>query len=146
MKNQVTNPEEQKMVTIYTTTEFGMGIAKWTGKLVDFGRMKYAQYDSAPFFTFVPKRKRSAFRFVKASHTYVLILEGVNHPEPADFYGEAKKSEDGLVTIKESRYTAFDDRYKNEFDSKIENYIKSQNVIMDIRDTVNTNIINKYKL
>lgn len=73
------------------------------------------------------------------------ILKGINHPAPADPFGEPTVNvyDAGVVTSKATRYSCFDDNYKTEFDAKITDYLKNQTVLMDIRHTVQTQIVNK---
>ena len=46
-------------ITVYTTSEFFGSVQKYEGTLIDQGRMQYAQYDQAPFVSFIPKKKRT---------------------------------------------------------------------------------------
>ena len=135
--------KNQNLVTIYVSGAFG--VQKYQGSLVDFGTRKYAQYDSAAYYSYIPKGKRKPLGCIQGYHPYIVILEGVNHPAPADPFNAPVISnyDCGDVTCKKTRYGSFDDRYLTEFDSKIEEYLKNQNVLMDIRHTVNTNILNK---
>lgn len=135
--------KNQELVTMYYGGSFG--VQKLECKLIDFGTKPYAQYKDAAFVRYVPKGKRKPCGFVMGYHPFILILEGVNHPNPDDAFGPAKITvyESGEVITKQTRYSSFDERYNTEFDSKIESYLKDQKVIMDIRHTVNTNIVNK---
>ena len=143
MQNKPTMKTATKeLVTVYTSSSFG--ISKFEGKLVDFGTTKYAQYNAAPFIKYVPKGKRNVRGFVKTYQPYIIIIKGVNHPEPADAFTAPKTTvyEMGVVTSRMSRYSSFDERYKTEFDAKISEYLQSQTVLMDVRHTVSTCIIN----
>jgi hypothetical protein len=132
--------KNSELVTVYYSAMFG--VQKLEGKIVDFGTKEYAQYKAAAFVKIIPKGKRNPIGFLDGAYPYYIILKGVNHPAPADAFTPKKETAEGLVTSM-SRFTSFDERYKTEFDAKITNYIKDQTVLMDIRHTVKTQIINK---
>lgn len=133
--------KNQQLVTIYSAGVFGVN--KSVGKVIDFGTRKCAQYSAAAFINFVPKGKRSPRAFVVGYKPYFLIIDGENHPEPDDIFGEAKISEDGLLITRITKYSSYDDERLTDFDQKIGEYLKDKVVLMDIRHTVQTNIINK---
>ncbi len=126
----------KEKITVYTTSEFMGNVQKYEGTLIDQGKMKYAQYDNAPFVSFIPKGKRNGCRIVKGYNPYILILKGWNHPEPDGMYGEARQG-DG-VTIRESRYASFDDGYKIDFNNVIDKYLADNPglLIADYRESV----------
>jgi len=135
--------KNQRKVTIYTTSDFMGSIVKREGTLIDFGVQKYAQFDRCPFVRYTPKGKRNPAGFCKTFQPYLLIIDGWNHPNPDDFFNDGVTNADG-VTIKESRYISFDERYKTDFDLKIRDYLLNQQnklIILDYRYTVNTQII-----
>jgi hypothetical protein len=127
-------------ITIYQTAGF-MGVQKYEGKLVDFGTKKYAQYDNAPFISYIPKGKRKAIGFIKTYQPYIVVIEGHNHLDTLDAF-KAPVITPGLI-VKQSKYLSFDERYKTDFDGLLTEYIKDKKIIMDVRHTVNTNLINK---
>ena len=127
-------------VTIYVTSEFMGSVIKREGTLIDCGLQKYAQFDRAPFVKYIPKGKRNATGFVKTSFPYLLIIEGWNQPEPADFLTPGITDANG-TTIKISRYMSFDERYKTDFDFMILPHLAKSNVILDVRHTVGTELI-----
>lgn len=132
-----------KKVTIYTTSDFMGSIVKCEGTLISCGIQKYAQFDRCPFVKYVPKGKRNPAGFCKTFQPYLLIIDGWNHPNPDDLFNEGVTNADG-VTIKESRYMSFDERYKTDFDLKIRDYLLLQQtklIILDYRHTVGTEII-----
>ncbi len=123
-----------KKVTIYLTSSWvGMGVRKCEARLVDHGRRKYAQYSSAPFVHFIPKRKRKVRQYVEGYKPYALILAGWGHPDPASAF--VPVSNDGKVEVSQSRYTLFDDRWDTDFDAKIDAYVaeRSVEVVADYR-------------
>lgn len=133
------NMKPENLFTVYTNGVFG--VSKQEVKLLDFGTKKYAQYNNAVFVHFIKKGKRKPEGFVKGYKPYMLILEGINHPEPADAFGPVQVK--GDLETKMTRFSSFDDRYLTEFDEKISEYIKDKNILMDVRFTVNTNLIKK---
>lgn len=135
--------KNQELVTMYYGGSFG--VQKCECKLIDFGTKPYAQYKDAAYVKYVPKGKRKPCGFVLTSYPFLIIIEGVNHPNPADSFGPSKTThyDSGSVVTKETRFSSFDERYKTEFDSNFEEYLKDKTVIMDVRHTVRTNIINK---
>ncbi len=109
-------------VTIYLTSSWlGMGVRKYEARLVDHGRRKYAQYQSAPFVHFIPKRKRKVRQYVEGYKPYALILAGWGHPSPDDPFVPVRS--DDKVEVSQSRYTLFDERWDTDFDSKIDAYV-----------------------
>lgn len=131
--------KNNELFTIYTSGAFG--VQKIEGKILDFGTKPYAQYKEAVFVHYIPKGKRKPTGFVVGYRPYVVILEGIGHPEPDDAFGPSK--DDGVLITKQTRYSSFDERYSTEFDQKIEKYLSDKKPLLDIRHTVNTNVINK---
>ncbi len=130
--------------TIYTTSEFFGSVVKHEGTIIDFGVKPYAQYDTAPYFKFVPKGKRKPRGLIKGDYSpYLVILKGYNHPDPASMYDDPRYSEN--LVVRESRYTSFDERYKTDFDTVLNKYLELNPglILMDYRGTQNTKIINK---
>ena len=132
-----------KKVTIYSTSEFMGNVTSTEATLVEYGRANYAQYNATPFVVFTPKRKRKKYAKYGKSYTYLLVIEGWNHPAPDDMFGAPKECADGEATIRESKYLSFDDGYKTDFDAKIKDYLKSQTIFIDARETAGTNTINQ---
>lgn len=131
-------------VTIYRSTEMFGSIVKNEGKILDYGTRKYAQYENAAFVEYIPKRKRNGFRFIKGYDPYFLVIKGHGHPDTPSMFGEPFVDANG-TTIKQSSYSSFDERYKQDFDKIIDTYLEDKQdlILMDIRNTKNTNIINK---
>lgn len=126
------------LVTIYHSGMFG--VQKIEGTLIECGTKPYAQYKSAPFVKFVPKGKRKPAGFVQGYNPYIVIVEGHGHISPDDAYTSPVDTGTGL-TVRQSRYSCFDERYKTEFDKRLTDYIKDKKVLMDIRHTVSTNLV-----
>ena len=100
-------------VTIYTTSEFFGSVVKYEGTLIEHGTQKYAQYENAPFVTFIPKGKRKAIKFIKGYNPYLIIYRDWECPEPGGMFGESYVK--GDVIISRSKYASFDDQYKTDF-------------------------------
>jgi len=133
---------EKIKITIYSTSDFMGNVTKIEGTFNDMGQKDYAQYNAAPFITFTPRGKRTAYIKRATYNPYLLVIEGWGHPQPADFLNEGTTDANG-TTVRESRYRSFDDGYKTDFDSIINPYLSGKDVIMDIRQTVGTNIMNQ---
>lgn len=125
--------KEKVKITVYTVSEFFGSVQRFEGYLVEHGKKKYAQYDQVPFVIFVPKGKRKAIQILKAYKPYLLILKGWNNPTPEDMFNESIKKEG--VTIKQSKYLSFDDRYKTDFDKIINEH--QEKFIADYRTNIN---------
>jgi len=110
----------REKITVYYSTEFMGSIAKVEGYLIEHGRRKYAQYDDAPFVKFTPRKKRKPICILKGYKPYLLILKGWDNVDTQGLYSEGRT--EGNVTIREGRYASFDDRFKTDFDAKINNY------------------------
>ncbi len=132
---------ENKLITIYSTSEFMGNVTKTEAKLIECGIRKYAQYDKAPFVAFIPKGKRKGFQYIKGYQPYLLVIEGHNHPDPDSMFKAPIVTD--TVTVRESKYLSFDDRYKTDFDSNIDAYLEDKKdiVLMDCRHTKNTLIV-----
>jgi hypothetical protein len=132
---------EKQKITVYVTGEFMGNVQKYEGYLIDQGKMKYAQYDNAPFVSFTPKGKKNGVRIVKGYNPYILILKGWNHPEPQSMYGEPSTRENG-VTVRASRYQSFDEGYKRDFNNMIDPYIlKNQDILLaDYREAIKAEV------
>jgi hypothetical protein len=128
MKNQ--------MVTILTRSDFGIGVNKFEGSLIALGTKEFAQYNNAPFVSFVPKRKRKGVRILKTYKPYLVVLDGL-HPDLYPESGMVVTKEDDTVKISESKYLCFDERYDSDFDKILDAYltIYKPNVLMDARST-----------
>jgi hypothetical protein len=114
-----------KQVTIYRISEFLGNVIKTEARLHEAGRMKYAQYDRAPFAVFTPKRKRRKLRHVSSGYApFLLIVEGWNAPEPGDMFGERVRSETGCV-VSQTRHSSFSDAWQAEFNTMIDPLIES---------------------
>ncbi len=129
-----------KKITIYSTNSIFGNILKTEGTLVEIGRENYAQYHQAPFVKFIPKRKRTAYIARATYKPYLLVLEGHGHPDPDDMMMPADTFGTGVTTSK-SRYRSFDERYETDFDAKIQDYLKTQNVLLDIRHSAGKEVM-----
>jgi len=98
--------------TIYLMSDLMGDIIKREVKLLDYGFMKYAQYDKAVFVEYIPKGKRLKQRYVRGFKPFLLILEGWDNPNTPESTITTVK--DGY-TIEESKYSGFDDRYLIDF-------------------------------
>jgi len=132
---------KKDQVTIYRSGEMFGSIFKTEGTLIECGLQKYAQYDAAPFVKFIPKGKRTGRGFVQGYKPYVVILKGVNHPEPQGMFKTIRETDE--VTVRQSIYSSFDDRWKTDFDEVLNAYLEKNPdcVIMDVRHTQDTNVI-----
>lgn len=129
-------------ITIFYSTEFFGSVSKIEARLIDHGRIAYAQYKNAPYVDFIPKGKRKASRYLKAYKPYLLILEGHSLGiEPGDMFGDGEKR-DG-VTVKKSKYQAFDDRHLTDFDAIVDPLIDSGRVKV-IADYRNVKVDHKF--
>jgi len=115
-----------KPVTVYFMGEFGMGLIKVEGKLKALDTKKYAQYNNAPFIDLVPSKKRKTRRFMQTYDPYMVVLEGIGHPDPNDNMEEL--SNDGDLIVSQSRHLSFSSEWKSEGDTLLDNYINGNDV------------------
>lgn len=108
---------DKQKITVYITSEMFGSVVKYEGYLIEHGKRKYAQYDDAPYVKFIPKGKRKVCTIQKSYKPYLLILEGWENPEPEGMYGKREIKDN--VIIRESVYSSFDDRYKEDFNNII---------------------------
>lgn len=127
-----------KLVTIYTKSEFFGNIIKREGKLLDMGVQKYAQYNKAPFVKYTPKGKgkRKPIGFVQTYNPYLIVLEGYGHPEPQSMFYKSKTTQSNLI-VSESKYSSFDKRYSTDFDNILDTYLNEKSIkpLLDCRYT-----------
>lgn len=138
----------KQQVTIYTST--GMGITKLEGTIISIGRRPYAQYDSAPFVTFVPRGKRKPQGLIATAYPYLVVLKGYGHVDPSSPMVEDNSVQTCELRVSRSRYAMFDDRYKTDLDDVLNEYLSvkflsGQNeddlVLMDVRHTLPVNYV-----
>lgn len=130
----------KQAITIYTST--GMGITKIEGTIISIGRRPYAQYDSAPFVTYVPKGKRKPQGIIATAYPYLVVLRGHGHVEPESAMVRVHEDKQIGIQVSKSKYAMFDDRYKTDFDEVLNEYLVTQFfngnpdvVMMDVRHT-----------
>lgn len=130
----ITRTKEQKeIVTIYTVNGFG-SISMYIGTLLELGRKVYAQYNNAPYIKYIPKGKRKAVGYIKGYKPFLVVLKGINHPEPNCMFDKPIEQPNGLITSK-STYSSFDDRYISDFNEGFNSYLEANKdlILMDVR-------------
>lgn len=81
--------------------------------------VQYAQYPNAVALFFIAKSQRTVKAMIQTYRPSLLILDGWGHPKPDDMWGpEEVHTATGLVT-KRSKYSAFDEGWKKDFDTMI---------------------------
>lgn len=128
---------EKIKVTIYTTSEMMGHVVAREGTLVECGRRKYAQYDSAPFVTYIPKGCRKPEGFVKGYRPYLLVVKGWGRVKPGELYGKSI-SNDGVVEVRQSTHKSFDDGWIRDFEAVLagalsRGELKAEDIIFDGR-------------
>lgn len=99
-------------VTIYLSSEFGMGHSAIEGHLLEHGTRKFAQYDDAPYVTFTPKRCRKKRTVQQSYKPSLLIVSG---------WGKIT----GLGTVSHGKYRSCDPRWQADFDAWVDGQIAS---------------------
>lgn len=101
--------------------------------LVEHGRGKYAQYDSAVFIKYIDKGARKMKGFWQSFQPYLVILEGWQDIQSQKMFGAARVVDNHGTTVSEGLYMSFDSRWASDFEAANE----FKNVIADYRG-VNT--------
>ena len=130
------NKKGQEAITVFVIGEFGLGVHTYEGWLVEHGRHKWAQYDAAPFVTFVPVGKRNPRHWQGHYRPYCVVLRGHNLPiAPESPFEKVESGVEG-VTVSRSKYTMFDDRWGTDFDTKLDAFLQSHPdvLVADYRD------------
>lgn len=122
------NLKTLQKATIYTNSEWGLGIIRKEVYLESHGTKKYAQYDYAPWVRFVLKGKRSLMETTKTYQPYLLIVEGWDTPKVDDPFTVVSESKD--VVVSQSRHMSFSDAWEKEADDRIGDKVK---IIADYR-------------
>lgn len=124
---------KQGPVTIYSRSEWGMGVRKTEARAFGFAVVAYAQYPSAVECHFVGKGQRKVRGFVQTSTASLLVLEGHGHPDPDT--GDIVLSETPTMRVTKGRYMSQDPRWQSDFDAMIDAYIaeKQPTVVADYR-------------
>ncbi len=127
---------KENQITVYWPGSFFGAIHKTEGTMIEHGTRPYAQYRNVPFVKLVPTGKRKPVMIQKDYKPYLLILDGVGHPDPQDMFIDGDESSLG-VTSKISKYSSFDDRWETDFDQIIDKHITESKpvVIADYRHT-----------
>lgn len=125
---------KKELVTYYFKSEFGMGISKIEGKLIDIGFEKYAQYDKAFFISLIPKGKKNGLKFRQTYNPFAIVIAGIGHPDPEDTMKVVSEKDD--VTVSTSKHLSFSENWILEFNAKFNKYLESQkeNIIADVRE------------
>ena len=131
LNKHIKEQNKNEKITVYTKSSLMGNIVKYEGKLIDCGTMKYAQYNNAPFVSFIPKRKRKGVRLVEGYNPYMLVLKGWGHPEPNDIMVPVSETE--TVTVTTTKYRSFDKQYGIDFNLQINEYLTKQDVLLDVR-------------
>jgi len=117
-----TNTTRGEAVTIYRIGEFGMGVNKAEGWLLDHGRRPYAQYEAAPWVKWVPKGKRNPRGWQGGYRPYCVVLRGHGLALDPGSSFDPCPSGDVDVECSRSRYCSFDDRWATDFDAQLAAY------------------------
>jgi len=136
LDQMIIDQAKEKKVTYYFQGEFGMGIRKVEGRLVDIEVRKWAQYSCSPSIKMIPKRKRLIREYRQTYKPFFLVLDGYGHPDLDDGYIKLESSVPG-VTVKKSKYTSFDPRWKEEAGSTLDQYLQESGskIIADYRES-----------
>lgn len=126
--------------TIYTTSEFFGNLVKHEVDLTNAVFEPYAQYKESLRLVFIPKGKRKALQIRKTYNPFVLVIKGHGHPNPEELMKVIKETED--CKISQSKYASFDERFAQEADELLASIITPQNLLIDVRHTQGTKIIN----
>lgn len=121
---------ENELVTIYVKNGFG-SITKVEGKLVElYSRVKYAQYNDAVKFVYIPKRARLKRGNYLSYKPWILVVAGHGHPEPASMYDKPERVE-GVpgVMVSRSSYSCFDERFGTDFERDVVSKINPASII-----------------
>lgn len=116
--------------TIYFKGEVLGDIIRKEIFLIDHKLTNYAQYKNIPEVTFILKGKRNPIKLLKGYKPFYLILEGWNTPHYNNGYNTTIKEG---VTIEESKYLCFDERYITDFNKFINPQLEKHNIIVDYR-------------
>lgn len=129
-----TNTQVKKKATFYRPSEFGMGYVKTELWLKEVGFMKYAQYNNAPYVVGTPKRKRTAYRWIKGYDPKMIVLEGWGHPDPPSGFTNPVVDPVTGWDVKRSKHLCFDEAYDVEFDEELDSYLR-ENAVQVLFDT-----------
>lgn len=121
-------------VTIYLKGQMTSAITKIEAKLVAHGTKPYAQHPEAPYVQFIPKGKRLPREVHEGYKPFVLILDGVGHPDPDGIFDPARTTTSsyptGDVTIQRSRYLSADPRWMTDFNAMINTYLENSGAVV----------------
>lgn len=112
--------------TMYVRGRFGYSKTEVTDIEADV--VSYAQYKAAVRVTFLPKGARKRRSLTETYKPSIVVLEGWGHPDPGSPFGE-EESVGGVVTMT-TRYTSFDERYSEEFNTMIDAYIAKTGTVV----------------
>jgi len=105
----------QEKVTIYHRSMFGVRAIE--AKLVAHGTRSHAQYSSAPFVHFIPKRKRNPRTLQESYRPTMVIVRGWGHPAPPSDYLPPEQGSTPGIVVTRAKYLSCDPQYQTDFDS-----------------------------
>lgn len=101
--------------------------------LVEHGRGKYAQYNSAVFVKYIDKGARKMKGFWQSFQPYLVILDGWQDIQSQAMFNAPRVVDNHGTTVSEGKYMSFDPRWSQDFEAANE----FKNIIADYRG-VNT--------
>jgi len=106
-------------VTLYLKSDMFGNIHRIDASFVviDEG-LRYAQYSNATRVDFIPKGKRKPRGVWVTSYPFIIVLRREDAINPDDMYGDAEVRNG--VSVRQSRYSCFDDRYVTDFQAQLE--------------------------
>jgi len=105
--------------TFYTSGEFMGNIHRRDCRSLEIFIKPYAQYPSAIELTFVKKGCRTKLRTVLTYKPYLVVVPTSSAIDPDSMMHNERPGCSPDVTVSESRYSSFDDRWRTDFDKKL---------------------------
>ncbi len=116
------NNHRNKKVIVYRFSDFGLGISKYIGTLIDYGiKDQIMGKQSVHWYEFRQYKKRLSTKFYIAdSCPYFLIIGGWNGPNQDGIFDPKMSETSGSFTVSHGRYMSCDSRWKTDFDRLID--------------------------
>lgn len=118
--------------TILTKGEFMGNIIVQHVWLREHGRTNYAQYNSAPYAIYRPKRKRRYMKkWIADRNPFLVILEGWVDIKTQDIFGAKRYNAETKCHVSEGKFASFDNGWQESFET--ENSLDKLAMIADYR-------------
>ena len=121
---------DKRKVTIFRKGEFFGSVVKNEIYLLELSLANYAQYNEVPYIVFMKPRGRKALAtYITGYNTVFVIIDGWHENlKPPSMWTEYK--DQGIVQVRQSKYSSFDERHVLDFNKWYEENIPNKHTVL----------------